>query len=128
MFSTSALRPRLLQTLPIRQPVLLSAAWSQVRHYNFPRSPPTIFSQQPSESLRDPTTWNVLGGYAQSKSTPIPVHTIDETWKNNSISSRQDLVQYPPANPYSGTDVLAILVNSTAPTPQVVVYVSLKGI
>jgi hypothetical protein len=127
MFSTSALRLRILQTLPIRKTVLLSAVWSQVRHYSTPRSSPTALPQQPSEFLRDSNAWDVLGGYAQSKSTPIPVHTIDETWKNNSISSRQDLLQYPPANPYSGTDVLAILSNTTAPTPQVVVYVSLKG-
>jgi len=93
MFSTTA---RLVQNLSIRQPVFSSTIWSQARQY---RSPLPTSAQKPSESPQGPA-WDVLGTFAGT--TSVSDRPIDEIWERNSNIAKQDLIQYPPANPYSG--------------------------
>jgi hypothetical protein len=105
MFSTSTLR--LLQLLPTRHPIL-SSVWSQARCYTFlrPSLPPS--GLEDSSEPRSTEQWGVLGSYATQKSPQGDTRSIDERWENKSNLAKQDLLQYPPANPYSGLDVLVL--------------------
>jgi hypothetical protein len=91
MFSTL----RFLQHL---QPVL-SSAWSQARRYTLPGSA----QQGPSQSS---INWD--GIIKITKTSLPPVRTIDQQWEDKSSAAKHDLIQYPPANPYSGLDVLLV--------------------
>lgn len=92
LFSTTIVR--LMQVFSIRQP--LASTWLRARRYT-----PTIPYRSP-----DSDHWSFIGQNAANKKTSPS--TADEKWQQKSETAKANLSDRPPANAYTGHDILVI--------------------